>query len=58
MLLYLRRHWTHRLQQTMASMVGTIAPTPLTSEWLAAHGCDVEDGEDCLLYTSPSPRDA
>ncbi|KAH8049414.1 hypothetical protein JL722_11945 [Aureococcus anophagefferens] len=30
----------------MASMVGTIAPTPLTSEWLAAHGCDVEDGED------------
>ena len=46
MLLYLRRHWTHRLQQTMASMVGTIAPTPLTSEWLAAHGCDVEDGED------------
>ena len=54
MLLYLRRHWTHRLQQTMASMVGTIAPTPLTTEWLAAHGCDVEDGED-VDPESPTP---
>ena len=27
------------------------------AEWGIPHNCPTADGKDCLLYTSPSPRD-
>ena len=44
-LVYLRRHYTHRFQRTMASLLGGASPTPLTAEFLEANGCEVEGGE-------------
>src|SRR5678816_4589702 len=47
----------HRLRD-----LGKVAPKPLTVESrrhrFVLLGADVDDACDCLLYTSPSPRDS